>query len=76
MISAMLFVFVAGVLCIAVVLAVLAATHLYYMTTSRGIIDDGMVRGAVAPTWSLADSFGAVVRSPPESKPLGAALLR
>lgn len=69
MISAMLFVFVAGVLCIAAILAVLAATHLYYMTTSQGIIDDGMIRGAVAPSWSLADSSGAVVRSPPESKP-------
>jgi hypothetical protein len=69
MISAMLFVFAAGVLCIAVVLAVIAVTHLYYLTTSRAIMDDGMFRGAVAPTWALADSSGVVVRSPPASKP-------
>jgi hypothetical protein len=69
MISAMLFVFVAGVLCIAVILAILAVTHLYYLTTSRAIMDDGMARGAAAPTWALADSSGVVVRSPPESKP-------
>jgi len=69
MISATLFVFVAGVLCIAVVLAVLAVTHLYYMTTSRAVMDDGMARGAAAPIWELADSAGVVVRSPPESRP-------
>jgi hypothetical protein len=69
MISATLFVFAAGILCIAVILAVLAVTHLYYLTTSRAIMDDGMARGTVAPTWDLVDSYGAVVRSPPQSKP-------
>jgi len=69
MLSTLLFVSVAVVFCIAVILAVLAVTHIYYLSGSQAIMDDGMLRGAVAPAWSLADSSGTVFRSPPESKP-------
>lgn len=69
MIFAVLFVVLAAVMCAAVVLAHLAATDLYYLTGSRAIMDDGLSRGAAAPAWSLADSSGEVVCSPPQKKP-------
>jgi hypothetical protein len=67
---ASLFVAITAVMCLAVVLAILAMTYVYYLSGSRAIADDGMVRGAVAPTWSLAASSGKVVSSPPDKHPL------
>jgi hypothetical protein len=68
-ISAVLFVSVAGVLAAAVVLAMLGISHLYYLSTSLAIPDDGMTRGAAAPAWVLADSAGTEFQSPPRRKP-------
>ncbi|MGH3305585.1 MAG: hypothetical protein ACRDOK_28750, partial [Streptosporangiaceae bacterium] len=39
------------------------------MSGSEAIERDGMYRGMPAPTWSLSDSSGSIVRSPP-SRPL------
>jgi hypothetical protein len=70
MIPAALFVLVAAVMCAAVVLAIFAVTYVYYLSSSRALEDDGLPRGTAAPAWSLADSSGKVVCSPPQDKPL------
>ncbi len=64
MLSASLFVVVALVLCIAAVLALFGVTHVS-MSGAEAIERDGLARGVHAPVWSLADSTGKVVRSPP-----------
>jgi hypothetical protein len=69
MIIAALFVLVASLSCAAVVLAIFAVTYVYYLSSSRAITQDGLARGTATPAWSLADSAGRVIRSPPERKP-------
>jgi hypothetical protein len=67
LISAILFVIVAILLCVAAVMALFGITHVA-MSGSSAIENDGLHRGLAAPAWSLPDSSGRIVRSPP-SKP-------
>jgi len=67
-ISASVFIVVAFLLCVAAVLAVFGITHVA-MSDPAAIEHDGLHRGLAAPTWSLPDSSGRIVRSPPPSKP-------
>jgi hypothetical protein len=67
-IAASSFVVVAAGFCVMAVLAVFGITHVA-MSGSAAVERDGLHRGLPAPTWSLADSSGRVVRSPPV-KPL------
>ena len=63
---ASLFVAVALVLCMATVLALFGVTHVS-MSGAEAIERDGLAPGIHAPAWSLADSAGHVVRSPPRN---------
>jgi hypothetical protein len=67
-ITAVAFVTLAVALCAAAVLAVLGAAHVY-LSGPEAIERAGLARGRQAPRWSLADSAGAVHRSPP-ARPL------
>lgn len=64
MIWASSFVVVALVLCMATVLALFGVTHVA-MSGAEAIERDGLAPGVHAPVWSLVDSAGKVVRSPP-----------
>lgn len=64
MILTIAFVATAVILCVAVVLAVFAITHVQ-MSGPQAIERDGLPRGARAPAWSLADSTGKIHTSPP-----------
>ena len=64
MLLASSFVVVALVLCIATVLALVGVTHVS-MSGAEAIERDGLAPGIRAPDWSLVDSAGTVVRSPP-----------
>lgn len=64
MIWASSFVVVALVLCMATVLALFGVTHVS-MSGAEAIERDGLAPGVHAPVWSLVDSAGKVVRSPP-----------
>lgn len=66
MLSASLFVFVALVFCVAAVLAVFGITHVS-MSSAEAIERDGLASGIIAPVWSLEDSAGNVVHSPPRT---------
>lgn len=70
MILAALFVSIAAVITLAAIVAIYATAHVYYLTGSRGISDDGLFRAAPAPVWSLLDSAGNTACSPPATKPL------
>ncbi len=67
-ITAVAFVTLAVALCVAAILAVLGAAHVY-LSGPEAIERDGLARGRKAPRWSLADSAGAVHHSPP-ARPL------
>ena len=64
MLLASSFVVVALVFCMATVLALFGVTHLS-MSGAEAIERDGLAPGMPAPAWSLVDSTGKVVRSPP-----------
>ena len=66
MLSASSFVVIALVLCMAAVLALFGVTHVS-MSGAEAIERDGLAPGIHAPAWSLADSAGHVVRSPPRN---------
>jgi hypothetical protein len=66
MMLAAVFVAIATILCMAAVLAVFGITHVA-MSGSRAIERDGLLPGTAAPAWSLADSSGSPVVSPPAS---------
>lgn len=66
MVLASSFVAVALVLCMATVLALLGVTHVA-MSGVEAIERDGLAPGMHAPVWSLVDSAGRVVRSPPRT---------
>ena len=66
MLSASSFVVIALVLCMAAVLALFGVTHVS-MSGAEAIERDGLAPGMHAPVWSLADSTGNVVRSPPRT---------
>jgi hypothetical protein len=66
MLSASLFVVVGLVFCMAAVLALFGVTHVS-MSGSEAIERDGLAPGIPAPAWSLADSAGKIVRSPPRT---------
>jgi len=66
MVLASSFVAVALVLCIATVLALFGVTHVS-MSGAEAIERDGLAPGMQAPVWSLVDSAGRVVRSPPRA---------
>ena len=60
------FVVVALVLCMAAVLALFGVTHVS-MSGAEAIERDGLAPGMRAPVWSLVDTAGQVVRSPPRA---------
>jgi hypothetical protein len=64
MIVAIAFILTALVLCVLASAAILGITHVE-MSGSKGIERDGLHRGVPAPNWSLVDSSGREVRSPP-----------
>jgi hypothetical protein len=66
MLLASSFVVVALVLCLATALALFGVTHAS-MSGSEAIERDGLAPGIHAPVWSLIDSAGKVVRSPPRT---------
>jgi hypothetical protein len=66
MILAGSFAVVALVLCMATVLALFGVAHVS-MSGAEAIERDGLAPGMHAPVWSLADSAGNVVRSPPRT---------
>jgi hypothetical protein len=66
-ISAIVFIIVAVLLCVAAVMAIFGVTHVA-MSGSAAIEHDGLHRGLPGPGWSLPDSSGRIVQSPP-SKP-------
>ena len=66
MILASSFVAVALVLCMAAVLALFGVTHVS-MSGAEAVERDGLAPGMPAPVWSLVDSTGKVVRSPPRT---------
>lgn len=70
MILAILFLVLALVLCVAVALAILAATDIYYLSGSRSLMEDGLRRGTLAPSWALPDTTQKVEHSPPKQTPL------
>lgn len=69
MISGLAFVFAAGVLLAASVLAIFGVVHLY-MSGGDAIQRDGLRRGSRAPRWSLVDLAGKTRTSPPIANPL------
>jgi hypothetical protein len=64
MLLASSFVVVALILCVATVLALFGVTHVS-MSGAEAIERDGLAPGRHAPAWSLVDSAGRVVQSPP-----------
>jgi hypothetical protein len=66
MLLASSFVVVALVFCMATVLALFGVTHLS-MSGAEAIERDGLAPGMPAPGWSLVDSTGTVVSSPPRT---------
>ena len=64
MTPAILFVAIAMILCGAAVLAILGVGQLE-LSGADAIERDGLARGTLAPTWSLADCAGLIHRSPP-----------
>jgi len=64
MLLASSFVVVALILCVATVLALFGVTHVS-MSGAEAIERDGLAPGMHAPVWSLVDSAGGVVQSPP-----------
>jgi hypothetical protein len=66
MLLASSFVIVALVLCVAAVLALFGVTYVS-MSGAEAIERDGLAPGMGAPVWSLVDSAGKVVRSPPRT---------
>lgn len=72
MFQVVLFLVVGAALLAAVMVAILAGVDLYYLSGSRAIADDGMMRGAAGPAWSLPDGAGRLIQSPPDGKPLQA----
>jgi hypothetical protein len=64
MISAVAFIAVAIVLCAAAVMAIFGITQVA-MSGPKAIENDGLHRGLAAPAWSLPDSSGRLLRSPP-----------
>lgn len=64
MISVILFVLIAAILCAAAVLALLGVGQLA-LSGVDAIERDGLARGRFAPRWALPDSAGVVRRSPP-----------
>jgi hypothetical protein len=60
------FVVVALILCMATVLALFGVTHVS-MSGAEAIERDGLAPGMPAPVWSLADSTGKEVCSPPRA---------
>jgi hypothetical protein len=66
MLLASSFVVVALVFCMATVLALFGVTHVS-MSGAEAIERDGLAPGMPAPGWSLVDSTGKVVRSPPRT---------
>ena len=69
MVSAVLFLVIGVIVCAAVVIAIFATVEVYYLSGSRALADDGLLRGSPAPAWSLADSTGQLVHSPGQTKP-------
>jgi hypothetical protein len=67
MISAVVFIGVAILLCAAAVLAILGVTHVA-MSSPTAIAHDGLHRGLPAPAWSLPDSSGRVLMSPSDKR--------
>ena len=61
------FIVVAVLFCVAAAMAIFGVTQVA-MSGSAAIEHDGLHRGLKAPTWSLPDSSGRIVKSPP-SKP-------
>ena len=66
MLLASSFVVVALVFCTAAALALFGVTHAS-MSGAEAIERDGLAPGMPAPAWSLVDSTGKVVRSPPRT---------
>ena len=66
MIAAYAFVAVAVLLCVLACLAILRITDIG-LSSSAGIERHGLHRGVRAPRWSLADSSGKTVNSPPHT---------
>ena len=66
MVLASSFVAVALILCLATVLALFGVTHVS-MSGAEAIERDGLAPGMHAPVWSLVDSAGRAVRSPPRT---------
>jgi hypothetical protein len=66
MLLASLFVVVALVFCMATVLALFGVTQVS-MSGAEAIERDGLAPGIHAPVWSLADSTGKAVHSPPRT---------
>jgi hypothetical protein len=66
MLLATSFIVVALVFCIATVLALFGVTHLS-MSGAEAIERDGLAPGIHAPVWSLTDSAGNAVCSPPRT---------
>jgi hypothetical protein len=64
MLLASSFVVAALILCVATVLALFGVTHVS-MSGAEAIERDGLAPGIHAPVWSLVDSAGGVVQSPP-----------
>jgi hypothetical protein len=68
-ISAALFLTAGVIACAAAIIAILTTVDMYYLSGSRAIADDGLSRGTPAPAWSLTDSAGRVLHSPPRAAP-------
>jgi hypothetical protein len=66
--SALVFVAVAAIMCVAAILATLGSASVQ-MSRAEVIERDGLLPGARAPSWTLVDSSGNIHLSPPE-KPL------
>lgn len=66
MLSASLYAFVALALCLAAILALFGIAQVS-MSGATAIERDGMAPGRRAPSWSLPDSAGNVVSSPPHA---------
>jgi hypothetical protein len=67
LISAISFLAVGAVICVAAVIAVFATVEVYYLAGSRAIAEDGLRRGSHAPRWSLTDNSGQLTHSPPRT---------
>jgi hypothetical protein len=63
-ISGLLFIVLAAVLCVAAVLAILGVSQVY-LSGSAAIERDGLLPGTRAPAWTLTDADGTPHTSPP-----------